>query len=130
MAQSANKRAVIGHNQMPYEDAFDLISTGLVSLSEAPLDKLGGKRLIDTAAKMNSQYLAIEKLLEPLKDKIKVEAIENHEEVIRGKVYKAVIKTFPKAYWNFDKLKKFLGARMAQYQDTRNETRVSFEVAE
>ena len=110
------------------EEALDMISAGLLILEEARLTRISGKKQVDIAAKMNAQCNTLDDLLKPLKDGLKTQALSDNVSVIRGGLYKAVLRSFPKAYWKFDDLKQYLKGKTSRFQETRTETQMTFEV--
>jgi hypothetical protein len=113
------------------EEAIATISDGLLLLEQVDLEKIGGKSMVDIAARMNAQYLALEKMLKPMKERVKAEAVTtNPTEYVRGNIFKAVISRFKKNYPDFAAIKRFLGPKWSACQETRNETQLSFEPQE
>lgn len=132
MAQLGTEGTTRKNSGMAYEEGLDLISSGLEILSnnDKALEKLGGKRLVDYAARLNAQVNALDKLLTPAKNRIKADAIQNHKEELLGVNYKAVISQIEKSFQKTAELKAFLGTKIAQFYGIRTEVQVAFEVRE
>lgn len=117
--------------QTDIDEGLDMISTGLLMLEQSDLDRVAGKKGIDITAKMNAQFNQLSAMLEPRKARIKAENLEDKPTTYaRGFFYKAVIRRYPKAFPNFDLIKKLLGTRWSACQETKQITEVSFEVQE
>lgn len=110
------------------DEALDLISTGLLMLEQSDINKIGGRKAVDIAAKLNAQYLDLDKILRPLKDKLKTLALQSDVDNLRGDDYRAVLRSFQKSYWKFDELKKFLKGKVSHFQETRQENQLTFEI--
>jgi hypothetical protein len=112
------------------EEAIDLISTGLLLLdqNQEALERLGGTKAVDIAARLNTQYNALSKLTQPLKDKLKAQALEQQTDTLRGESYEASIKKIVKTVLDTEKIKKFFARRLPQYQKEREEITISFDV--
>lgn len=91
---------------------------------------LEGPKFVDACARLNSQSLAIEKLLAPAKDQIKQEALESGLEFVKGIAYQARVTTVPTTRLDQAKVKAFLGPKLYQFQNTSDETRISFVIKE
>lgn len=117
------------------EEGLALISDGLELISSCEFPR-GASVTVDVAARLNTQFLAMEKVLKPLKEGIKIEVLQlypqsNQEKyTVKGTVYQANVNKIVKAYPLFQKIKDHFGKRWPQYQETREELQVSFGVKE
>lgn len=118
-------------------NAIETISLGLLELDNCgDLTELGGKNLVDAAARMNKQYQVLEKLLDPMKSKIKVEALEanpgrNRPEItLTGNVYQAVVRKVVKTKIVAELVRQFMGPKIHKVQDKSQEITVSFGIKE
>lgn len=118
-------------------EAIETISLGLLELDNCgDLCELGGKNLVDAAARMNKQYQVLEKLLDPMKSKIKVEALEanpgrNRPEItLTGNVYQAVVRRITKTLIVAELVKKFMGKNVHKVQDKKSILTVDFGIKE
>lgn len=113
------------------EAAIEGISYSLTQLHNIEaIDKLKGPMFIDLAARLNSQKAGLEKILEPMKDAIKADALTNSEKVIKGNKYQAVITRITKNILNTAKIKEFLGKNLYKFMMERDEVSVMFQVKE
>jgi hypothetical protein len=110
---------------------------GLLELDNCgDLCELGGKNLVDAAARMNKQYQVLEKLLDPMKSRIKVEALEanpgrNRPEItLTGNVYQAVVRKVVKTKIVAELVRQFMGPKIHKVQDKSQEITVSFGIKE
>lgn len=117
------------------EEALETISLGLLMLDQISnqLESFGGMKLIDTAAKMNAQYCALEKYLAPLKERIKsaglaVMSSKETQTVLKGSVYQATVKSIIKSVLDTERVKKYLGRVLPKYMTQRKETRIDFQI--
>lgn len=117
------------------EQGLSLISDGLEMLSGCEFSR-GSALAVDVTARLNTQFLALEKILKPLKEEMKIEVLQtypnsNQEKfVVKGTVYQANVIKIVKSYPKFQKIKEFFGKKWPQYQETREELQVSFGVKE
>jgi hypothetical protein len=118
-------------------NAIETISLGLLELDNCgDLCELGGKNLVDAAARMNKQYQVLEKLLDPMKSRIKVEALEanpgrNRPEItLTGNVYQAVVRKVVKTKIVAELVRQFMGPKIHKVQDKSQEITVSFGIKE
>lgn len=113
------------------DEALDLISDGFEELASVDLSKLGGKALVDTAARMDAQRKALEKLLLPLKESIESQALTTKPtEYIRGSRFKAVLTRYQKSFTDFESLKNYLGTKYSKFQETKTIVQLTFEPQE
>lgn len=115
-------------------EAVDMISTGLLILDQNSefMAQLIGPKAVDHAARLNAQYNALEKIVRPLKEPFKAEALEHglavgSPETIRGENYQAVVSRIIKNVLDTDKVKSFFGRKLPQYMKEQEEIRVSFQ---
>lgn len=107
---------------------IDLISDGLLMIdqSEGELLELGGPKAVDITARLNAQYSALERLVRPLKENIRIEAYRDGSETVRGDVYQAGVRKIIKRILDKDKIKSFLGTSFPQFLKNNEEVEVSF----
>lgn len=114
------------------ETALGLISDGLNILESCP-DITTSARGIDIIARLNTQFNALKKILEPMKENLKARLIgasPSEDITEKGNLYQVTLKRISKSYLMTDALKKFLGKRYSQFTETRNETQLTFGVKE
>lgn len=113
------------------EAAIEGISYSLTQLHNIEaIDKLKGPMFIDLAARLNSQHNGLEKILGPMKDAIKADALTNSEKIVKGRAYQAVIVRITKSVLNTQKVKEFLGNNLHKFMKDRDEVSVMFQVKE
>lgn len=94
------------------------------------LDNLSGPTFVDLAARLNAQSLFLDKTLDPMKDRIKAQALASGENSVKGKAYQATITTITKSVLDTQKVKAFLGRKLAQFMKERDEVHLVFSVKE
>lgn len=94
------------------------------------LNNLSGPVFIDLAARLNAQYLFLEKTLDPMKDKIKAEALVSGENTVKGKSYQALVTKVTKHVLDTTKVRQFLGKKLSQFIKPREEIHLMFQVKE
>src|ERR1700761_1282799 len=106
------------------EEALELISDALEKLEGCDFPR-GAPLTVDVTARLNTQSLALEKILKPLKEGMKIEILQtypnsNQEKfTLKGTIYQANVNKIVKAYAKMDKIKSFFGKKWPQYQETR-----------
>lgn len=120
------------------DHALEDISSGLHQLDDLPVETIGGSRLVDLAARVNAQQSRLEKILKPLKERIKSEALDTLSSALepgqkiiqRGQTYQAIICKIKKIVLDGETVKQFLGAELWKFQKDQFETRIDFGVKE
>lgn len=111
------------------QEGIDMISTGLLMINEChtELINLGGPKVVDITARLNAQYLALEKIVNPLKENIKAESFRNKNDTVRGEMYQARVLKIVRTLVDVAKIKQFFGSQFSQYERSNSEIEVSFE---
>ena len=119
-------------------NALSLISAGVETLDkhQSFLAAVGGASQVDLAARLNALVGALGRHLEPMKADIKARGIQDQPEasqgstgaVLKGSAAEAVIRVINKTVFDMDKVKDFLGKKVAQYKTQRSEVQVNFRV--
>lgn len=132
----------IKHESDIRDRKIEVIHTGLEMVSNGSLmlesysvflEQLGGQQAIDIAAKLNQQVNSLNKVLEPMKGKIKSEALErepNRDEVKSfGMYYMAVITRSVRSVTDNDALAGLL-AKFKQVIPKKDQpiTQIAFKV--
>lgn len=113
-------------------EGLELISNGLLLLEsvEPELSQMVGPKIVDISARLNASYLKAEKILNPLKDRLKVEAISSGlvdgEFPIPGETLEALVSKYSKTVLDGDKIKLFFGRTIGKYLKKTSITSVSF----
>ncbi len=120
------------------DEALSLVSAGVECLADnrEVIEGLIGPKQVDVAARLNAQYRALESLLEPLKDSLKVSALKSGDSglagptgaLIRGDNYQAIVRKVQKIVLNTQRIKDFLGKKLSQYQVKRDDLVITFDV--
>lgn len=112
------------------EAAIEGISYSLTELEEIrdKMDALTGPKFVDLVARLNAQCNGLDKILSPMKDRIKSEAVASGDTVVKGNLYQAMISRVSKTVMDTGKVKEFLGKKLAQFQVQRDEIHISFDV--
>lgn len=112
------------------EAAIEGISYSLSQIKEIELEDLDGPVFIDLTARLNAQYLFIEKTLEPMKGTIKAKALESGDSSVKGKSYQALVSKVTKTVLDTVKVKDFLGRKLHAFMKEREEIHLVFQVKE
>lgn len=118
------------------EEALEAISLGISEIEECGIEQLTSNAYIDVIARLNAQSNGLTKLVEPHKARIKSRILQDNQGsnqdkfIDRGDKYQAVVCRISKRVLVMDKVKKFLGTKLAQFQETRDEVQLSFQVKE
>lgn len=123
-----------------FEHAIETLSLGLLELDQLPLEEIGGKKLVDLCARLNAQYAGLDKILTPIKDRIKTQALSgmfsqgqrmsDDSIIVRGDIYQAVIQRIKKIVLDTPRIKIFLGTELHNFQKEQNEVHLKFGVKE
>lgn len=88
---------------------------------------INNDELTDLGAYLNAATARAAELNTKLKGRLKAELIGLEKDQWQGKVFQAEIKWIDKTYLLTDKVKKFLGKKLDDYQEVRAEVHLSYK---
>lgn len=114
-------------------EGLEMVSTGLLLLQQAEgLEDLVGPKVVDITARLDSQYQSLERVLAPLRDRVKSEGLSHldgaDEATVRGNLYQAQVKRTLSEELDIPKVREYLGNLLRKFSHKKEDAEVTFQV--